>query len=442
MMCALPALWLLACSRQPVDDGRPTPEDPPGSSAVTVDRDPPKAYDNSPTPLVVPTADTAPLPPAIIDAPDLRIEQNGNADWIGLWGHVRIFDFVGDDGLNEIITGGSRSQTFVFQQPGPGTTPGDALILSGGGLDVWAADVDGDGRTDLIQHDGGFDSILTVHLAPYDAQRQFTVFNETSLSPSICVKDIDRDGVIDLVPHGGRYLDVHHGPFTLGEVRSAPAQSQLELHGERVTAVQYIDCSEDVTGDGVPDLLTVNGPLNLFDLPPLPRDATTIETVGQPFPYDAFWQLPQFLDHPDSPSGRAMVFGAMQDAPTGVPGPPSKDRFRVLALPVDLDNPVELALVERVRTDIYFSTGDLDGDGFDDLVVTGTSIRIFYGPLVGHRTEDDYDVRITIDRSAIFLDVGDVNGDGIDDLVTTGLGDTAHSGVVDIYYGPLPQRGE
>jgi hypothetical protein len=137
-----------------------------------------------------------------------------------------------------------------------------------------------------------------------------------------------------------------------------------------------------------------------------------------------------------------MVFGAMQDAPTGVPGPPSKDRFRVLALPVDLDNPVELALVERVRTDIYFSTGDLDGDGFDDLVVTGTSIRIFYGPLVGHRTEDDYDVRITIDRSAIFLDVGDVNGDGIDDLVTTGLGDTAHSGVVDIYYGPLPQRGE
>ncbi len=435
MMASLPSLMLLfGCGGSPEPRDKPAPAPVPTTPAPQ-STGPRVITDHSPTPAPVPTADTAVLPPAVVDTPDVRIEQAGNPAYIGMGGQIRLFDFLGDARL-EIVTGGIHTQTFVWTLPlAADTTPADALILPGGGLDIWAHDVDGDGRRDLIQHDGGFDTLWTVSFSPYGVPtRQTTIFANYVVKPSVCVRDLDGDGHLDLSSMWARELWIWHGPFPDGSRHEEPDQI-VSLTADRFSDITFIHCEEDLSGDGVVDLLTVKGPLNLFTQPVIPRDVTEVATPGQAFPYDAIWLLPTYLDRPTQPGSRAVVFGATDDD--------GADRYRIISLPVDLDNPDVVGKIERGHTDLGYHTGDLNGDGFDDFAVTGgDGVRIFYGPLVGDRPEDDYDVQVLGDIRPMSFAIADLDLDGADDLVVAGDGNESSDDAVHVYFGPLPERGQ
>lgn len=111
-------------------------------------------------------------------------------------------------------------------------------------------------------------------------------------------------------------------------------------------------------------------------------------------------------------------------------------------------------------SDDYFgwsiAAGDLDDDGYDDLVVgsivdeangyrSGTSF-LFLGPLSGgnNRADNIDDEAWTgdyNDRAGTANAVGDLNGDGIDDWVVSAPRDSSSDGVVYVLHGPVSSSG-
>jgi hypothetical protein len=96
------------------------------------------------------------------------------------------------------------------------------------------------------------------------------------------------------------------------------------------------------------------------------------------------------------------------------------------------------------------SIGDIDGDGHADLFFRNSyddSARIFAGPIIGDWATTDYDYRIAIgelsglERQPILgFPSGDLDGDGSDDLLLCASsldGDTSYDGGVALFHGPI-----
>ncbi len=97
----------------------------------------------------------------------------------------------------------------------------------------------------------------------------------------------------------------------------------------------------------------------------------------------------------------------------------------------------------------FTNAGDLDGDGFDDLVVGGwnhQSVHIYYGPLTylpPGRTDVFYDTPpdATISLTQVSqLEGSDLNGDGVNDLVistpwASNADGLSNMGAVYVYFG-------
>ena len=213
-------------------------------------------------------ADAAPY-----DAPHKPIPKQPFLGWVELmrggpvWG-VYVGDMTGD-GLNDVVaTGGSSRQVALYAQLAGGALADAVTLTQEYAMYATIADVDGDGRNDLAVADDG---LVTLHLgqpgggvgpgvsligAPY-----------TKWAGPIRSGDFDGDGRVDLVFHDGaddvgRLVFLHgdgHGafaapvvvtfpPHTLGDIRVAnldddPAD-ELALSAQvtsQSTAVHIVD---------------------------------------------------------------------------------------------------------------------------------------------------------------------------------------------------------
>ena len=307
--------------------------------------------------------------------------------------------------------------------PGAGTSTGRAVAPAG--------DVDGDGQFGLLSGNGVWayqvDGAVygTVELAAVSTALLSglgsSIFDSIE-ALYVSAGDFDGDSVVDFVVGGNCYTSaaIVYGPVPPGSTVDLLSEATLVSYGSEGEFCVATSAG-DVDNDGSDDLLMTTGsndPVYLYSGP----ISTSLDGSGMTATIDA--------------GAASISFG---DAAVG--------------------------------------DGDIDGDGYADIVVSDTEypdgpgrVHVFYGPLSGERTADDADATLVgvacmycCDPSGLWvptdaefghaLHLADVNGDGFDDVIvgapeaaptpapgslcTLLPGQTYPGGLVYVFFGPL-----
>lgn len=328
------------------------------------------------------------------------------------WGVVP--DFNGD-GFADVAIGapqaGSESVSVFNGSPnGPGFTPDETLTgdtLFGEAV-ASAGDVNGDGFVDLAVASGSGPGTVTVFLGGPSGPGG----TGTPLSPGdvtagfgasiASAGDVNGDGYGDLLVGG-----VEHAQIFLGGRSGIATTAALALAGSTANGAtgdaSVVQGPSDVNADGMPDLY-VGGALYVSSATGLAVEAGFANPFGSfagDENGDGFGDFASFQVFPGTPEGvdtGATLFGQAGEAMLG-------------------------------------TAGDLDGDGYSDVIASLSSIenftdrqRVYFGapgscgstgcrpfrsvPIPGHDFAGG-------NLTAFLGGVGDVNGDGLDDMVAS-----------------------
>ncbi len=332
--------------------------------------------------------------------------------------YLDLEDFDADGDVDLLLMGGSSDQTWLFNGPlleERGPDQADA-VLSGGAQGGAFGDFDGDGLLDVVTTSQSlfFGSTTTfwsgpalVEDAPL-AQLIHAPGDAQTLARTMAA-DVDGDGFDDLllgaVTHcgisalywaGRGCTVVYSGPFE-GDFDDAAVASVI--YGEdNLPWTDYpgvsMDADSDLTGDGIVDLAIVD---------PLIGDRGAVYLVETPLPEVTL----------------------LEDAPT-----------KLVLDPAVIDAGAAVT-----------ATGDLDGDGHNDLLAATTGFGIwegtawvFRGPISGDVTEADAWVTLTGLNTLNATFPGDMDGDGSADLVLGTSFEDPVSGLLEyslqIFYAP------
>jgi FG-GAP-like repeat len=165
---------------------------------------------------------------------------------------------IDGDGLRDIVAISSKSNALwllLNQRDQPGTFVLAPRIVSGGNAQsVVAADLDGDGRADLIEADAGG---ISIHLQLAQSPGEFapaTFIAVNGCCDSIAVGDVNGDGLPDLIAVGDGGLVI------LLQIAGQPGAFESPAHPFAEPASRCVEAA-DLNGDGLLDLV-YGGPAN------------------------------------------------------------------------------------------------------------------------------------------------------------------------------------
>src|SRR6185369_4280739 len=298
------------------------------------------------------------------------VDGDGKPDLIAINGCVHTVSIFRNISTNGTLTASSFAPQVVLPQ---GTGCGNGVV---------AADVDGDGKLDIVTIDADSNVIMVLRnqCVPvnitsnsFAPRVNFTVGSQPR---GVAIRDLDGDGKPELITAnwGGDSISVLRNVGTAGSITSssfAPATAFATPAGSSPQNVMVAD----LNGDGKPDVVSVN-------------------------------------DHTDSINNAVSVF---QNTSSGVGTISFGPR-------VDLQGPIQSYAVVP---------GDLDGDGKSDIVFVsfnyGESLSVYRNLNTGGSiTAGSFATRVDFPLNAWGNDltIGDVDGDGKPDVaVTTQLPD-------------------
>jgi hypothetical protein len=326
-------------------------------------------------------------------------------------------DFNGD-GLVDLAVGTAYSSEvhLILGQPGAGLATASSTPVRGPVRSLAVADLDGDGRPDLVVARGP-ESCLTIGL-PVDCPKQaivillnrggrFEITNELALDndpAAVAVADLNRDGLTDVVavdPVSNRvlvFLGTGSGnfrpplSFSVGRSPRAVAVADFDGDGKLDLAVANQE-SDDIS------ILLGQGDGTFISAPAVPGGGGPVDVLAADFDRDGRMDL--------------AIASAGSRSVTLVPGIGDGRFGSAETLPLSW-TPGALAV------------GDFDGDGYLELAVTNVSTsNSIFQDRASYVTV--FDLHSAAVRAARSLPVGlnpvalaavDLNSDGQTDLVT------------------------
>jgi hypothetical protein len=251
--------------------------------------------------------------------------------------------------------------------------------------------------------------------------------------------DEDCDGYADRCAPAASTLDSSIDTFVASTETSGPP-----AFGHRVRVVG------DLNGDGTEDLAALDrknsgGSLAYVWFGPVPAQSITTAsadvTITSPITISAGSEVEAAGDL--DADGYDDLMLTYWDQPYILRGGP------------DLTGTISTSTADWTFDDEAYAGGDLDGDGNDDLVVGGYGQQtcVFFGPIPTGPwvvADGDWCVETYIYGDSVhpMRPIGDVDGDGYDDLLVHNAGDyqyrssaVLYSGEWSIVHGPIPRSG-
>jgi len=352
---------------------------------------------------------------------------------------VAAVDINGDGKRDLIGTNGSGNTVSVLLNTTPKpTTAFDANSFAAqkpfatGSLpdSVTAADVNGDGKPDLIvaNHGGNTVSVLLDTTAPGAATPSFATqqpFATGSIPISVTAADVNGDGKPDpiVANANSNTVSVLLNTTAPGAATPSFAVQQTFATGSQPLAVT----AADINGDGKPDLIAANFVDNtvsvLLDIT-APGAATLTFTIQQPF---ATGSQPIAVTAADvNGDGRPDLIVANEVGNT---------------VSVLLNTTAPGAITPGFATQQTFATGaspisvtavDVNGDGAPDLIVAnsnGATVSVLLNTTAPGATTPSFATQRTFATGSgpMSVTAADVNGDGKPDLIVANSNDNTVS---------------
>lgn len=345
---------------------------------------------------------------------------------------------IGDinaDGFDDIsVSSQSPRGTYVFFGGDPADNTPDYFLRGSGRLGA-RVDMTGDGIPDLVigapeenkifLYHGFADSIASQpsdSIAPSSGVYSFGALAETGIVSGDAIGDLV---CVDRQHPDGRRFYYFENPFTTNDEPAWEYTTEGFSHG--IGGIGFIDYDGDLVLDlyvGLPGDLDSSGYVHIYFGPALPTDPDVV--IVPPDGFDSLGsvrgkkefasQVSNIGDYTGDGYDELSVFYSVQ--PFLYTGGPNGDTL------------FDYYLESHARFRCARSAGDVNGDGFNDVVIGDT--RSYWGAvdvyLGGPKADTVYDFTITDSDlpvlSETYLDIGfkvggagDFNGDGYDDII-------------------------
>ena len=355
---------------------------------------------------------------------DNQTYQNTAFELGGVFGAYNMISQDMDlDGKPDVVSSGLNGGiTIAMNNSTPGNLNFSAYNFPAGTRSVFAADFDGDGLKDLVTNESVLRNTST---GPGNFGLAVAHSSQGISGYQVAAGDFNNDGKVDIVGENGNVAWIAFNTSTGPGNFSFTARQVLGNVGSRCTGIQVAD----IDGDGKTDFVASQGGANR---------AVTIRNTTSAGSLTVSAEAPEFWASDSNPADGTGTFpyraqiadfdkdGKIDFTSCNYLGVTNVAIWRNISTVGDIVFAPTVNIPSPTRN-YRIGVGDVDGDGFPDVVTKSLGINVFSvykntsaGPgAPTFATRVDYTSSSRAEVSGIVI--GDLDGDFVPDIATSGI---------------------